>query len=69
MFPLDGDQWVDVHDVVAAAEWGHLQGGPITATPMVGDEHELHKHPELALRMVAAAVDEIEKLHQPQPVA
>jgi len=67
LFPLDGDQWVDVQEVQRVSDCAQLQGARITTTAMAGNEHELHKHPELALRMIAAAVEEIDRLHQLQP--
>ena len=67
LIPLDGDQWVDVQTVQRTAEHAQLQGAHITTTPMPGNEHELQKDPEVALQIVAAAVAEIERLHQLQP--
>jgi len=69
LIPADADPWVDLSSVALVADAARLDGASIDVVPVPGDEHELHKHPELALRMISAAVGEVVREHRLATVA
>ncbi len=64
LLPADADPWVDLQTVKAVADSAWVAGASVDVVPVPGDQHELHKHPELALRMVSALVNEVVRSHR-----
>jgi len=64
LLPADADPWVDLDMVKSVADSAWASGASVDVVPVPGDQHELHKHPELALRMIGALVNEVVRSHR-----
>jgi len=64
LLPADQDPWIDLATVARVAD-----GAGVDVVPVPCDQHELHKHPEMAMRMIGAAIDELVRAHRLASVA
>lgn len=64
LLPADADPWVDLEMVKSVADLAWMAGAAVDVVPVPGDQHELHKHPELALPMIGALVNEVVRSHR-----